>query len=54
MATFKCSEIFNLLTGVFVQEEHHIHEEAIKKYLKSFTVGLGLRRYMQVADYCFG
>lgn len=53
MATFKSSDIFNLLTGVFVQEENHIHGEAIRKYLKSFTIGLGLRHFMQVVEYCF-
>jgi hypothetical protein len=53
MAKFKSAEIFNMLIGVFVQEEHHIHEEAIKKFLENFTVGLGLMTFTEVVDNCF-
>jgi DNA-dependent protein kinase catalytic subunit len=53
MSTFKSVDIFNLLIGVFVQEEHHIHEAAIRRNVEDFTNGLGLRKFMEVAEYCF-
>lgn len=53
MSTFKSADIFNLLIGVFVQEEHHIHEEAINRNVEAFTNGLGQKKFMKVADYCF-
>lgn len=53
MSKFKSVEIFNMLIGVFVQEQHHIHEEVIKKSLESFTVSIGLNKFLEVANMCF-
>jgi hypothetical protein len=53
MTTFKSVAMFKLLKVTFVQEEHHVHDEAIKKNIADFSKGLGLKSFLDITQDCF-
>ncbi|KAI8641990.1 hypothetical protein BD408DRAFT_483034 [Parasitella parasitica] len=50
MVTFKSVALFDLLKVTFIQETHHIHEEAIKSSIQKFSQGLGLNSFLSITQ----
>ncbi|CEP16992.1 hypothetical protein [Parasitella parasitica] len=50
MVTFKSVALFDLLKVTFIQETHHIHEEAIKASIQKFSQELGLNSFLSITQ----